>query len=369
MSDDVTAPSVDNSLSERMFNKQLASRRFYVGSGLALLVLGASLLGFAVLKEDASEAFRFIGLIMIAMSGLATTAAVFVGLRLGNREEAFGLPVGSIRALLAFAVMILFVVFALPVVDPEGRGPARLADTPTAVVSLPPGKLLVDEIKRYEAQGFVVVVTNYGAAAKPGVGTTAPAAEVPAEIKLFQKTHAPSREAAEARSQLITALVTLLTSVVSFYFGSKSVLDTSRQATATGTSKTIIELATQSKALADKLKTLTADEAAWQRDILAAQSLPLPINAEEQAAWKATLADADKALADYGAARDAARTGLAAADKALETARADVDDRTRPINEAEAKRMLDLASGQVGKVGTAVEVLRAALIKITPAEG
>lgn len=111
-----------------IFKLRLNSRRAYVAGGIAVLAAGAVWMGIAFLmlsnnpSHSHSNAVWFIALPVIFMAALATTAAVFTGLRMSSPNEAFGLPSGSIRALLAVGIMVLFVVFGLQyLVDPASQ--------------------------------------------------------------------------------------------------------------------------------------------------------------------------------------------------------------------------------------------------------
>jgi hypothetical protein len=193
----------------------------YVMSGLAILLIGSIGLGVYGLIggiSASSEIFRFISLLIIFMAALAAAATVFFGLSMGNGQEAFGLPTGSVRALLAMGIMILFVVFGLPLITTPKDGPTRLADQPLTTTSVPVAQLPA-AISQHQQQDLVVVVQDYGRAAGT-TGATDPGA--PARINVYQKVRARPAEELEVARQMLTAIVTLLTTVVGFYFGSRT---------------------------------------------------------------------------------------------------------------------------------------------------
>jgi hypothetical protein len=247
---------------------------WYVIGGIVALLLGSLGLGlFQVLTHNDSETYRFISLLIIFIAALAAASAVCAGLNFGSRDEAFGLPSGSVRALLAVGIMILFVVFGLPIVSPP-----REANLAPATVAIPVAELQ-NAVRLYRDEGFTVRILDYGAAAasptggtgrstSPGagsnpaaaggagsaigntagaagntaapvspspapVGTAAPAPAAPAVAGMarIEISGAPSaRSAAELDlgKQMLTAIITLLTTVVGFYFGSKSASDGAR---------------------------------------------------------------------------------------------------------------------------------------------
>jgi len=190
----------------------------YVMSGLGILIFGSIGLGIYGFLGANSETFRFISLLIIFMCALAAAATVFYGLEMGNVQEAFGLPSGSVRGLLAMGIMILFVVFGLPLITTPKDMPARLADQPVSTASVPLA-LLGSAISQHQAQDLVVVVTDYGRAAG-ATGVADPGA--PAKISIYQKVRTRPTEELEIARQMLTAIVTLLTTVVGFYFGSRT---------------------------------------------------------------------------------------------------------------------------------------------------
>jgi hypothetical protein len=196
----------------------------YVMTGLAILLLGSLGLGLYGLFggiDASSEIFRFISLLIIFMAALAAAATVFFGMQMGNVQEAFGLPTGSVRALLAMGIMILFVVFGIPLTSTPKNAPARLSDQPVSTVTVPLFQLPT-AISQHEAQDLVVVVSDYGRVPN---GTDAGA---PAKIAVYQKVRARPAEELDIARQMLTAIVTLLTTVVGFYFGSRSAAESLR---------------------------------------------------------------------------------------------------------------------------------------------
>ena len=183
----------------------------WVAIGLLILVFGFTIALTLPAYVDRANPFWFVGMLVIFGGSLALIAVVFSWLGLASREEAFALPSGSVRTLLAVGVMVLFTVFGLASISvSDSSYMIRASDQPiaTAVASAASGALEA-EIRRYERQGIVVIVENVD-------GPTA-------TLKLHRLERVKPSETSDMQKQLITALVTLLTSIVSFYFGSRTV--------------------------------------------------------------------------------------------------------------------------------------------------
>jgi len=183
----------------------------WVASGLLLLVFGFTAALALPAYVDHSNPFWFLALLVIFSAALALIAVVFRWLGMAAPTEAFALPSGSIRTLLAVGVMMLFVVFGLAAVSINDSGfVSRVSEQPIATAMAPSASAaLAAEIQRYERQGIAAVVEQADASS--------------AVLKLHRIEHYKPAETADMQKQLITALTTLLTSVISFYFGSRSV--------------------------------------------------------------------------------------------------------------------------------------------------
>lgn len=183
-----------------------------VAVGLMLLVFGfAFMLSMRSNQPSMSNPVWFVGMMIIFGAALALIAVVFKWLGLATATEAFGLPTGSVRTLLAVAVMVLFAVFGLAAIANDDGGPRHPASKPLEKSAVAAPGALDAEIKRY--QGFGIIAVPVGAG--PVAGST--------ELQLYPQEETPRPvETTNLLKQIITALVTLLTSVVSFYFGSRS---------------------------------------------------------------------------------------------------------------------------------------------------
>lgn len=197
------------------------SRRVKWGAGGLLAI--CAVLGLTLLfpKGTGDSALWFVGLLVLTATALTLTAIVFGGLNLNDANEAFGLPSGSVRTLLAVGVMVLFAVFGLKFFGNADAhtGEARLADKPFEQIEVAPARL-AEEVERYkQSQSVLPVVVSPGRAASgadPGAN---------ARLNLYLLKAGRPAEAIDAQKQLLTAIITLLTTVVGFYFGSKSAGD------------------------------------------------------------------------------------------------------------------------------------------------
>jgi len=183
---------------------------FWVSVGLLVLAFGFTMALMVKPFIDHSNPFWFVGLLVIFGAALSLIAVVFQWLGLAYRDEAFGLPAGSVRSLLAIGVMVLFTVFGLVAVTvDESNFSSRVADQAISSAVAPADPVaLAAEVKRYERQGMAVVVESVGASG--------------ATLKLYRVERAKPTETSDTQKQVLTSLMTLLTSIVSFYFGSRT---------------------------------------------------------------------------------------------------------------------------------------------------
>ena len=190
-----------------------------------LLLLGAAAFiwwkGFPDLEPDR----HYILLSQIVLVGLALTvvfmallAIIYSVMGVENKEQALGLPEGSVRALLAFSLVLIFVCLAAflfgevnknnqPV---EGKTltrvtEAQLADLKTNFVvaselAKDQGKLLYEQVAAADGKTPVDDLKH----------------------PLYTATYYPkgSKDAEDFAKQIFTTLATVFVSVVSFYFGS-----------------------------------------------------------------------------------------------------------------------------------------------------
>jgi hypothetical protein len=189
---------------------EAAQRRtgMIIAGGLMLLVFGFTIALTLPTYVDRNNPFWVVGMLVIFGGALSLIAVVFSWLGLGSRDEAFGLPSGSVRTLLAIGVMILFAVFGLAATTLNDASHMRQPSEQPIGTAVAPAATLVAEVQRYERQGLVAVVERIEGGN--------------AVLRLHREERTKPAETTDMQKQLLTALVTLLTSVISFYFGSRS---------------------------------------------------------------------------------------------------------------------------------------------------
>jgi hypothetical protein len=186
----------------------------WLGGGLIALGLLAFVGTVAVTSSSAPSSLAF-----AAMSGVALLSLTLVGIMVLTRAvgmtdgtQALGLPQGSVRALLAFALAIVFVAVSSwtlgGLFDPIGLQIAK-DDGPTADVDA--------FLKRYQGDPrYIIVETPQDKDNKTSSGT------------VFIKREAPDKDVLDIAKQIVTISATVLVAIVGFYFGSKSTTDVAK---------------------------------------------------------------------------------------------------------------------------------------------
>lgn len=310
-----------------------------VGFAIATLLGLAAFLGWRIDGSEPQDAtFSFIGIVIIFMAALTVAATIFVGLKLANPLEAFGLPAGSMRALLAIGVMILFVVFGLPMISPQG------SDAMEAKEGTVPRAELAAAVQLHREQGLRIRILDYGSDAVPAAGTTQFQAARPARFQTFGRIDLRSPEEVDFGKQVLTAIITLLTSVISFYFGSRSaaeVAERQRESILPGVPGTPGTPGALSQQLKAGQAALAAELAAQAAKIQTLKNDPAVASDPGRAA---ALAEAEKLGRPAEALSAQLSQRLAAADSALAAAAAATAPEERERHQAAAKIHLQMAS-------------------------
>ena len=188
-----------------------ASYAGLLGAGLVALGLLAFVGTVAVTSSSAPSSLAF-----AAMSGVALLSLTLVGIVVLTRAvgmtdatQALGLPQGSVRALLAFALAIVFVSVASwtlgGLFDPMGTQVAKDQGATADVETF---------LKPYENDRYIIVETQ------PDAKTTS--------ATVFLRREAPEKDVVDIAKQIVTISATVLVTIVGFYFGSKSTTDVTK---------------------------------------------------------------------------------------------------------------------------------------------
>ena len=190
---------------------------------LRLIVVGAGILvfgtfawagGYVFWKADNSEIalpIVIIAGVIVLLLVLGLLTFVFTILKLSNREEALGLPSGSVRAVIALMLLVIFSIVAIFLYSDIS------SNSKLQTITLPADK--VAEFKKNF--DWVADADEVG---KDGKATT----------NKIVHYRSGSKAAEDLAKQLIVLLGTLVTAVSSFYFGSSSIAAATKQPGSTG---------------------------------------------------------------------------------------------------------------------------------------
>ena len=155
---------------------------------------------FNIFQAELALTIVIVASVVILLLGLAVTAVIFRRLGLHSRDHAMGLPEGSIRAIIALMLIVIFAViavFLISNVDNQSKA-APVTNLTKAQADAFPGEDVFKTIRSGTSSSgaptYTVILKG----------------DEPASLALSQ--------------QLLTTLGTLVVAVASFYFGSQSVL-------------------------------------------------------------------------------------------------------------------------------------------------
>lgn len=178
-------------------------RTFTLLFWIAVLLGGAVLLiVYAANHLDSAEANPEVLLPLIVITGvvalmatLAVAAALFNLFNISDKNQALGLPAGSVQAVIALSLILIFAVVAL--YASSSSGAEQLISTGLTeeeFKAIPPSQVVSS--KRLEENGAV-------------------------SYEVVRSIEDPSKK--DLNTQLLTTVSTLVVAVAGFYFGSKSV--------------------------------------------------------------------------------------------------------------------------------------------------
>ena len=220
------------------------------GAGLVLILLPGVALYFGIVPIRSNS---IVGLPLLAIFGimmlfgaLSLVAAVFEKLDLSDKTQALALPDGSIRAVIALALIVLFAIISImlylslsepydiPAVSQAGRD-AIVKESINRVVAIVPEKCAAPaataSTPSEAASGTANAASSVATPAAAASGATAGQADLDSSspdcsvenkrYKVVVRTP-PGQETTDLAKQLLILVGTLMTSVTSFYFASRS---------------------------------------------------------------------------------------------------------------------------------------------------
>jgi len=196
------------------------------GAGLVLIVLPSAALIFWLpqLEEHAIVGLPLLAIfgIMILFGAMALISSLFAGLNLSCESEALALPPGSVRAAIALALIVLFALISVMLYQSLSR-PYKVENLSlaqkTALLQEPRNIVLSVLPEPCKPAAPVAASGPAGAASVPAADAAAACTGMLFTVHLRQP---PGTEAADLAKQLLILIGTLMTSVTSFYFASRS---------------------------------------------------------------------------------------------------------------------------------------------------
>ena len=204
---------------------KMNNKAFAVTSG-ALLLFAAMIiywLGSPSLDNDATRlsAIVLVGLALTVVF-MAILAIIYSVMGVENRDQALGLPEGSVRALLAFSLVLIFVCLAAFLFSEVNKNTSLVGGktlsrvTDAQLSDLKSNFIVASELAR-DDKGKLLYEQIPDTSDKEGKSTID-------DLKhpLYSATYypRPNSNADDLAKQIFTALATIFVSVVSFYFGS-----------------------------------------------------------------------------------------------------------------------------------------------------
>lgn len=184
---------------------------------LALTVLIGFLIVFVVFSETQTQPETQMGLIVVAsiaalMTLLFCMAAGFKSMDMADTKQALGLPEGSVRAMIALILILVFILFGIYLFRIVGGGTETLVKR----VDEKPTADLLDSFKEKDVIKVFAKETKIGTDSKYDIWVI----------------RSISDDAKRLAQQLLTTVGTLVVAVSGFYFGSTSTAGAAASATA-----------------------------------------------------------------------------------------------------------------------------------------
>lgn len=165
-----------------------------------LLIFWGTRLAASGIGADIKLPLLAIGGVVTLLTSLAALAVAFASLKLTDPSQALALPEGSVRAVIALCLVVLFGVISITLYASLSESPIR------TVRGLTDGQL---EAFKRDTVGIELLSADRDSAQTPPTAT------------VYYRTR-QTKAAEDFAKQLLVLVGTLVTSVAGFYFGSKA---------------------------------------------------------------------------------------------------------------------------------------------------
>jgi hypothetical protein len=219
-------------------------RKGYAILGGTLLLIAAVVIYRSLPNNENSVDIRLSSIVLVGLGLtvvlMAILAIVYSVLGLENAQQALGLPEGSVRALLAFSLVLIFVCLGAFLFSEVNRQCSNCTKTMTMVndaqltelrkdfivaaqlATDKNGKILYEQIPNPDKAGRQPATAASSTASSTSVESTSSSPSDDLKHPLYNVSYSPrpNAQAADFAKQIFTTLATIFVSVVSFYFGS-----------------------------------------------------------------------------------------------------------------------------------------------------
>jgi CRISPR/Cas system type I-B associated protein Csh2 (Cas7 group RAMP superfamily) len=199
----------------------------YAGVLLVVLVAIIGTVAFVAFKTpEGSSATKMVMVVLFGIGMLMLLvfiiAAAFHVLGMTDITQSLGLPKGTVRALIALCLIVVFVIFGMYV----------FGESIASSVAILPG-LTIDQVSKIPAEKIIAIEPNE-------VGEQPKTFDVKIRVNI-------SAQSAQLGQQLITIVGTLIGAVAGFYFGSRAQPQTEEEAKVKDAVKAKEEAETEAK--------------------------------------------------------------------------------------------------------------------------
>jgi hypothetical protein len=183
-------------------------------------------------EQSLTSASVVLTLVVIAgvislLAVLMMTALAFSAVKLSDNKQALGLPEGSVRAVIALSLIVIFVITVVFLFGGLNRPLGRIEHITFEQANAVPVSVLVSKRAEDPAVAELLKKAEEAKAKNdPNAATLQKDAETAAKASLYtvERSVDPSRGSEDFAKQIITTLSTLVVSISAFYFGSSTAI-------------------------------------------------------------------------------------------------------------------------------------------------